>query len=86
MISITSPTPNSTVFGLVDIVFNTSDNLGVTKVDLFINGRLAASSTTAPFTIQWNTRKVASGTYVLTGRAYDAAGNSTTSTGVTVRR
>jgi thermitase len=86
MISITSPTANSTVFGLVDIRFNTSDNRGVTKVDLFINGRLTASSTTAPFTIQWNTRKVASGTYVLTGRAYDAAGNTTTSTGVTVRR
>ncbi len=86
MISITSPSVNSTVFGLVDIRFNASDDRAVTKVDLFVNGRLTASSTTAPFTIQWNTRRVASGTYVLTGRAYDAAGNTTTSTGVTVRR
>lgn len=86
MISISTPTANSTVFGLVDITFNTSDNRGVTKVELFINGRLAMTSTSAPFNMQWNTRRVASGSYVLTGRAYDAAGNTTTSAGVTVRR
>ena len=43
-----------------------------------------AEDTTAPYSISWNTTTASNGEHVLTAIARDAAGNSTTSTAVTV--
>jgi Chitobiase/beta-hexosaminidase C-terminal domain len=42
------------------------------------------STTTAPYQLSWNTRKVSLGQHTLTAIATDAAGNATTSAGVLV--
>jgi hypothetical protein len=81
-VSINAPTNNSTVNGTVAITASASDNVGVSKVEFYINGSLQATTTTAPYSFSWNTLLVPNGTYVLTAKAYDAANNSTTSSPV----
>jgi hypothetical protein len=49
-----------------------------------VDGRLTASSVTAPFSTSWNSRKAAAGAHTLVCKAYDAAGNIGVSQTVTV--
>ncbi|MBL7738685.1 MAG: DUF4082 domain-containing protein, partial [Chitinophagaceae bacterium] len=88
---VTPPTVNltapaaGTVTGIVNVSANAADNVGVTGVQFLLNGaNLGAEVTTAPYTLSWNTTTVTNGTYTLTARARDAAGNTTTSAGVVV--
>ena len=82
--SITSPASGATVSGTVSITASASDNVGVTKVEFYVDGGLQSSDTTSPYSASWDTTTVANGSHTLTSTAYDAAGNSATSTAVTV--
>lgn len=75
VISISSPKDNSKVTNNVSVTVNASDDVAVTKVELYVDGLLQAASTTAPFTTKWNTTKAAKGGHTLSCKAYDAAGN-----------
>jgi subtilisin family serine protease len=75
-IKITSPSNGSKVTANVSINVNATDNVAVTKVELYVDGRLQAASTSGPFTIKWNTAKAAKGMHTLSCKAYDAAGNT----------
>ena len=84
-VGITSPGNGTAVSGNVSVMVSASDNAGtVTRVELYVDGKLKATSTTAPFTTKWNTRKESTGAHVLQCRAYDAAGNIGTSSQVSV--
>jgi len=76
LVSITSPMNGSLVSGNVSVSVSTSDNVGVVRVELFLDGRLITASTSSPFTTKWNARKAAGGAHTLQARAYDQAGNS----------
>jgi subtilisin family serine protease len=80
-VSIASPT-SGTVSGIVPVSVNAADNVGVTRVDLRINGTTLASDTLAPYQFSWDSKTVANGNVTLSAVAYDAAGNSKVSTGV----
>ncbi len=83
-VSITSPA-NGETSRLVDTVFiNASDDKGVTKVELYINGSLAGTDEAEPWRFVWNTEEWDDGTYSLYAIAYDAANHSTTSQSVTM--
>jgi chitinase len=82
--SITSPANNSTVNGIVSVTASGSDNVGVTKVEFYVNGALVATDTATPYVYSWNTSALATGLYVLMTKAYDAAGNIGQSGNVTV--
>ena len=84
IISITSPTGGQQVSGIVAIDVNYSDNQGVVRVDLYVNGQKIITDSQAPYSFAWDTTKLADGTYNLTARAYDAAGNEGTSTNISV--
>jgi len=83
-VSIPNPTANSTVSGLVTVDINASDNKGVVRVDLKVNGAVVASDTSAPYGFSWSSTDVANGIHSLVAVAYDAAGNAGTSTAVQV--
>ena len=72
------------VSGTVAVSVNASDNVGVARVDLLVNGVVKASDTTAPYQLSWNTTTFANGSAQLKAIAYDAAGNSGPSAIVTV--
>jgi len=83
-VSITAPA-NSTTYNApasISIAANASDNVGVTKVEFYNGTTLLNSDATAPYSFPWT--NVAAGTYSITAKAYDAAGNTKTSTPVSV--
>jgi len=84
-VSITSPAADATVAGTIAVSATATDNVGVVGVQFRLDGaNLGAEDTTAPYSISWNTAGVADGSHILTARARDAAGNITTSSGVTM--
>jgi len=85
-VSILSPTSGSNVNNTVSIQAKANDNVGVAKVELYVDGVLKATSTTAPFTTKWNARKASRGSHTLQLRATDSSGNTAWSSSVTVNR
>lgn len=83
-VAIDSPTASSSVSGLVAVNVTATDNVGVSKVDLRVNGTTVATDVVAPFGFSWDTKQLPNGMANLTAVAYDAAGNVATSTAVAV--
>ncbi|NOK02470.1 MULTISPECIES: Ig-like domain-containing protein [Myxococcus] len=85
-VALTAPTDGATVEGVVTLVANAHDDKGVTKVEFLVNGALQTTVTSAPWTFAWNTRATwgYNGPRTLLARAYDAAGNVTTSAPVNI--
>jgi subtilisin family serine protease len=75
VIAITSPLSGSTVAGTVTVQANASDAVGVTKVELSLDGVLTVASTQAAAAFTWDTLAFPNGTHTLSALAYDAAGN-----------
>ena len=81
-VSVSAPLAGSTVSGLVPVNVSASDNVGVTKVTLSVNGALYATSTNSPFGFSWDSTKLPNGSASLVAMAHDAAGNSASSSAV----
>ena len=82
--AITAPLAGSTVNGTVNVDVTASDNVGVSRVELRVNGTTVASDTAAPFGFSWDSTKFANGMNSLVAYAFDAAGNSAGSSSVSV--
>ena len=61
--------------GTISLTATASDNTGVTKVEFYIDGTLAGSATTAPYSVTFDSALLLSGSHTLVAKAYDAAGN-----------
>ena len=83
-VSISTPTAGSTATLGSKVVINAtaSDNTAVSKVEFYVNGALKSTDTASPYSYSWNAtgKGVAAGTYTITAKAYDAAGNISVST------
>ena len=76
--TITAPTDGATVSGTSTISANVSDNVMVASVQYLLNGSpLGSLIVAAPFSLSWDTRKFANGSYTLAAIATDMAGNTT---------
>jgi len=84
-VAVSSPTAGSTVQGLVPVNATATDNYGVMKVELYVNGTLKATDTIAPYQFSWDTTGLANGSANVSAKAYDAASNQGLSTSVTVQ-
>jgi hypothetical protein len=85
-VSITSPVDGQTLWSGTNVMVVAWDDVGVTQVSLYIDGVLYGTDSSAPYTFSFNAKKLSKGTHALTAKARDAAGNSATSTAVTVNR
>ena len=74
----------TTVSGSVTITASAVDDTGITKVELYVNGKLAGSDSTAPYEFIWDSTNVPNGNATFTAYAYDAAGNTGISSNITV--
>lgn len=83
-VSITSPANGSIVSGNVDIGASASDNVGISKVEFYVNSNLVNTDTSAPYSYSWNTASVANGSVALSAIAYDTANNKGSSAMVNV--
>jgi hypothetical protein len=81
-VTITSPTNGTTVTvnSNVTISANASDNVGVSKLEFYVNNSLVGSDTTAPYSYVWRVGKKSGTKYNLTVKAYDQAGNTSSQT------
>jgi beta-lactamase superfamily II metal-dependent hydrolase len=82
--SITAPLAGATVSGTTSVTASASDNVGVTKVEFYLDGVLKSTYTTSPYSWSWDTTTATNGSHSLTSKAYDAALNVGTSTAVSV--
>jgi hypothetical protein len=78
-VSITAPANGASVTGTVSVTAGATDNVGVAKLEFYVNGALQATDTATPYIYSWNTSGLAAGTYTLTAKAYDNANNIGTS-------
>jgi beta-lactamase superfamily II metal-dependent hydrolase len=83
-VSITSPTNGAIVSGTTSVTASASDNVGVTKVEFYLDGAIQSTDTTSPYAWSWNTTTATNAGHTLTAIAYDAATNSATSSAVSV--
>lgn len=82
--SIGAPLASSSVAGVVAVNVAASDNVGVARVELKVNGTVVATDSAAPFGFSWDSTGVANGMATLVATAYDAAGNAGNSSAVAV--
>ena len=73
--SITSPANGATVSGTITVTANASDNVGVTRVELYRDNVLIGTDTSSPYEFSWNTTTASNGDHALQTKAYDAATN-----------
>lgn len=83
--TITSPKNGAVIKGKnVSVGCTSSDNVGVVRLELYIDGALYAASSTSTATFKWNLSGYAKGTHTLQLVARDLAGNAGLSSLVTV--
>ncbi len=80
-ISITNPVTGTTYTNAQTVTLRASaaDNTGVTRVEFYDTGTLKTNDTSVPYTATWKFALADNGVHAWTARAYDAAGNVTTS-------
>jgi hypothetical protein len=84
-VSVTAPASGATVSGSILVTASASDNVGVTGVQLKLDGaNLGNAFSSAPYSGTLNTTTIANGSHTLTATAWDAAGNQATATPVTI--
>ncbi len=74
--SITAPAGGATVSGTVAVTAAATDDIGVTKVELYADGGIVATDTAAPYSFNWDSLSLADGRHGLAAKAFDAAGNT----------
>ena len=75
-IAISNPTGGS-ASGNVQVDVSANDNIGVSKVNLLIDGTLIGTDRTAPYQFKWDSLSYANGSNVkIVARAWDDAGNT----------
>ncbi len=83
-VAIQSPVDGGTVHGTVAVRVAASDDQGVARVDLAVDGAVVAAGTVAPHQFAWSSMDVADGRHALTATALDTSGNARTSNPVFV--
>jgi len=84
-VSLTAPANGSTVSGSVAVSANATDAVGVLGVQFKLDGvNLGSEDASSLYSTTWDTTTASNGSHTLTATARDAAGNTTTSSSVTV--
>ena len=85
-VTITSPTNGAVVprRTTITITASATDNVGVNRVEFFVNGTIKCTDTTSPYSCGWQVPAALNKSYTLTAIAYDTSGNQA-SYSVTVR-
>ncbi len=80
-VTIASPVGSAMISGTVNFIASASDNAGISRVDLYIDGALVASPTSPPFAYSWNTTTYANGIHTLRAVAVDTGGQTAENSG-----
>lgn len=75
-VTITTPSNNAQINGIVAVSVNATDDIGVTKVEFYVDNALKQTSTTAPYSYSLNAGSLSAGSHTILVKAYDASGKS----------
>lgn len=79
LINIISPKNNSTTGKNASIEAKATDDIGITRVEFYVDGLSHAVDVSMPYSAVWDASALSNGTlHVVSAKAYDAAGNSAT--------
>jgi hypothetical protein len=82
---VTLTVPSGSLKGAVNLSATAQDPISIAKVDFFANtSTLIGTATTAPYSVSWDTTKIADGQVNITATATDVDGNVGTSAASTV--
>lgn len=79
-VTITNPTDGSTVSGSISVDTSATDDVGVVRVEFFVDGTLVSTDTSAPFGFTLDTTTLTEGSHTILARAFDAENKSGTDT------
>jgi hypothetical protein len=79
-VKINNPANGSKVNGVVTINVTSTDNTGVARLSLAVDGVIKASGNVSSTSYKWNTNKAGTGTHSISAVATDLAGNQATTT------
>jgi hypothetical protein len=82
-VSIVAPTNGATVSGAVNVTANASDNVGVSKVEFYLDGNLKGTKSSSPYTIGLDSSTLTPGNHTILTKAYDTS-NLTAQSQVTI--
>jgi hypothetical protein len=68
--------------GSITLSATASDNVGVARVEFYVDGVLKGTDASSPYSMALDSTTLANGTHALTAKAFDAAGLSATSAAV----
>jgi len=83
-VQITNLKDNSTLSGIVTIQVNATDNVGVIRVEFYIDGNKIGEDISSPYEYNWDTDSYANGIHLVMVKAYDNTGNVGESPVITV--
>ncbi|HUL44373.1 MAG TPA: Ig-like domain-containing protein [Bacteroidota bacterium] len=83
VVALTSPANGDSVAGNVTVNVTATDNVSIASVQLIVNGAVAATDFSAPYSFTWNTIGL-NGPQTLAAKAIDGSGNSSTTPTITV--
>jgi len=84
-VQITNPANNAVVSGTVNITADATDNIGVEKLEFYIDGIAVSTATSEPYSYSWTTTSLQdSSSHTIYAKAYDAAENEGISSTITV--
>lgn len=83
-VSITSPANGATVSGLITVSADASDNVAVTRVEIYLDSSLVATLPNSPYQTNLNTLSYANGGHTIKAKAYDSSQSVETTISVTI--
>ena len=78
-VSFVSPNPfnETTRYGIVDITVEAADDAGIDRVELYVNGSMTSSDSSAPYSFEWDMSSLSDGSSnSVYARAVDGNGNA----------
>ena len=84
-VTIITPQNGSTVLGVVTVTCISTDDDGVAKVELWVDGvSTGINDDSEPYSLDWNTTTLEDGSFTITVRSYDNSENTTDSDPITL--
>ena len=82
--SITAPQSGASINGTISINADASDNVGISKVEFYIDGTKVGEDAQSPYSIDWDSTSATDGNHSIQAKAFDAAGNMGESVSIAV--
>lgn len=74
-ITLSSSATSTTVWNTVKLTATATDDQGIEKIEIKIDGTSAGTATTSPYELSWDTQKIGDGSHTATAIVTDKSGN-----------